>query len=168
MGKIKLQNSVYVTLAGILWTILIGTLLHFTYKWSRCNPFVGLFSPTNESTWEHMKMIFFPMVSFIIVQSIYFKNPIYLTTGTVGLILSLILVPSLFYTYTFFLGEPILFLDIAIFIIAIIAGFLLQRLFVKKKQRIIPMFLAISLIIILYFLFFYFTIYPPNCFLFFS
>ena len=41
---------------------ILGVLLHFTYEWSNDNPAVGLFSAVNESTWEHLKLIFFPML----------------------------------------------------------------------------------------------------------
>ena len=34
-------------IAGILFTVTAGTLLHFAYEWSIENPFVALFAPIN-------------------------------------------------------------------------------------------------------------------------
>ena len=47
-------------LITIIFAIILGTLLHFTYKWSNKNMLVGAFSAVNESTWEHLKLLFFP------------------------------------------------------------------------------------------------------------
>ena len=60
----------YVLIFEIVSTIFImilGTLLHFTYKWSNNNVIVGTFSAINESTWEHLKLIFFPMLIILII-----------------------------------------------------------------------------------------------------
>ena len=34
---------------SIIFTMVLGTLLHFTYEWSNYNPFVAAFSSTNHS-----------------------------------------------------------------------------------------------------------------------
>ena len=51
--------NISLTIAGILCVSILGTLLHFTYRWSGRNP---LIAPVNESVWEHMKLLFFPML----------------------------------------------------------------------------------------------------------
>ena len=43
---------------GILAVWVSGSLFHFVYDWTGKNTFAGLFFPTNESTWEHMKLAF--------------------------------------------------------------------------------------------------------------
>ena len=57
-------------ITAIIW-IILGILLHFTYEWSGDKIIVGLFSAINESTWEHLKLLFFPMVITIIVGYFY-------------------------------------------------------------------------------------------------
>lgn len=52
------------TVIGILFVMLTGTLAHFLYDWSGKHAVVGLFSPVNESVWEHMKLLFFPMLLY--------------------------------------------------------------------------------------------------------
>lgn len=113
-------------LAAILVSIS-GTLLHFVYDWCGQNTFVGLFAPVNESTWEHMKLIFFPML--IIDSFIWWKlreSFPYLGSSLLsGLLIGTWLVPVLFYTYRGILGYGISAVDIAIFYISVIAAFLI-------------------------------------------
>ena len=52
---------------GAVFTIITGTLLHFVYEWSGESLFVGIFSPINESVWEHLKLLFFPMSVWILI-----------------------------------------------------------------------------------------------------
>ena len=47
--------------------LILGTILHFTYEISLNNTFVGIFSATNESVWEHLKLIFYPMLLMAII-----------------------------------------------------------------------------------------------------
>ena len=46
---------------------LSGTMLHFTFKLSKKNIVVGIFSAVNESVWEHIKILLTPIfiTSFI-------------------------------------------------------------------------------------------------------
>ena len=49
-------------IAGFIFTAVFGTFSHFFYGWSNENPLIGLISPVNESTWEHMKLVFPPVL----------------------------------------------------------------------------------------------------------
>ncbi len=55
-----------------IFAIILGTLFHFTYEWSGNNAFIGAFSSINESTWEHLKLTFFPMLITTIIRIFYF------------------------------------------------------------------------------------------------
>ena len=137
-------------LSGILFTSILGTLSHFLYEWSGGNLYVGFFAPVNESVWEHMKLLFFPML-------LYFTNAIAVLTGS-------FLIPVLFYTYTGILGRHLAPLDIAIFYISVFLAFLLRfRLSVsgKKISKTHCLWLtALTLLIFLCFLIF--TYRPPD------
>ena len=52
--------------------IILGTILHFTYDWSGNNAFVGALSSINESTWEHLKLVFYPMLITSIIRLFHF------------------------------------------------------------------------------------------------
>ena len=55
-------------LGGFLFTGALGTLLHFVYEWSGGSALAAWFSAVNESTWEHMKLLFVPLFLFSVVQ----------------------------------------------------------------------------------------------------
>ena len=60
--------------AGFALVSLGGTLLHFLYDWVGGALLAAPFSSVNESTWEHMKLLFWPTFIFAIVQSFFFKD----------------------------------------------------------------------------------------------
>lgn len=107
-----------------IFSLISGVLLHFAYKWSYNNTFVGLFSAVNESTWEHLKLIFFPMLITGIIGYYIFKNdfPSYICSKTIGIIFSMLFTIIFFYTYAGVIGTNYDFLNIATFIIAVVLG----------------------------------------------
>ena len=52
---------------SIVLAFVLGTLLHFTYKLSGENKIVAVFSSINESVWEHLKLLYFPMLLSTII-----------------------------------------------------------------------------------------------------
>lgn len=82
--------------------------------------FVASFSAINESTWEHLKLLFFPMLISIIIGSLFFRNSNYICVKTKGLLLGLSFIVIFFYTYTGILGYNIPILDIGSFIVAVL------------------------------------------------
>ena len=70
MGK----RLFYWELAGALFTAAMGTLLHFVYDWSGGWGAAAAFSAVNESTWEHMKLLFFPMLTFVLIITPFLKQ----------------------------------------------------------------------------------------------
>ena len=113
MGK----RLFYWELAGALFTAALGTLLHFVYDWSGGWGAAAAFSAVNESTWEHMKLLFFPMFLFSVVQVCCLGRnyPNFLAARGVSTVTGVALIPVLFYTYTGVLGRHLLWADIAVF-----------------------------------------------------
>ena len=112
------------SLWGFGVTALLGTLLHFLYEWTGESVLAALFSAVNESTWEHMKLLFVPTFIFAIVQSIYFKDePNFWCVKLRGTVLGLILIPILFYTYNGVIGKSENWINIAIFFISAAVGY---------------------------------------------
>lgn len=62
------QSFKVFTVIGILFTMILGSLSHFFYGWSGDFFLVGLFSPVNESVWEHLKLLFFPALLFMLTE----------------------------------------------------------------------------------------------------
>ena len=46
--------------AGLFAVILLGNTLHFVYDWTGQARWAAYISAVNESTWEHMKLLFVP------------------------------------------------------------------------------------------------------------
>lgn len=112
-------------ITGALFVSILGTLCHFVYEWSENNVFVGLFVPTNESIWEHTKLLFFPMLlySLYLDKKIGTKYPCVRSAMTAGTLLGVILIIFLYYTYSGMIGYRISYVDISIFYISVIFSF---------------------------------------------
>ncbi len=107
---------------GIIFSIILGTLLHFTYNWSQNNKIVGIFSAVNESVWEHLKLVFFPILIYSIIEYFLLKNVPnnYIAAKAIAMFVSISFITVFFYAYTGIIGRNFFILDILSFIIAII------------------------------------------------
>ena len=143
-----------------IFIIVGGILLHFAYDWSNENAIVSMFSAVNESTWEHLKILFFPALMTIIVGSYYYKDvDNYLCSKTKGLIVSLFFIVISFYTYSGIVGTNFASINILIFILAIIIG----EIYAYRKMNtsiICSNFKALIVLIILVLSFIMFTFKP--------
>ena len=144
---------------SVIFTFILGTLLHFTYQLSNNNIIVGLFSAINESTWEHLKILFFPMLLITIIGSIYFKNmyPNYLCISVNSILIGLLFIIIFFYSYTGIIGTNYPILDIGSFVIAVMISELYTYINVIKYNTCNKI-LSVVILIVLTILFIIFTI----------
>lgn len=66
--------NLYFTIFSIVFCVVLGTLLHFTFQWSNQNYLVALFSAVNESVWEHLKLVFFPMFFTTLIRLFFLST----------------------------------------------------------------------------------------------
>lgn len=148
----------------VIVCIILGTLLHFTYEWSGENMIVGLFSAINESTWEHLKLVFYPMLLMAIIG--YFiigkRNDDYWTAQTIGIIVAIVFIIAFFYTYTGIIGTNFAVLDIGSFIAAILLGEYVTYKLLTSKKSYNAEFISIIFLIILFLSFTLYTFNPPQ------
>ena len=106
---------------SIIFTFILGTLLHFTYQLAGENQVVAIFSAINESVWEHLKLLYFPMLLTTLIGYFYIGKsiPNFLCVKTIGIIVSMLFTVVFFYTYTGILGKNIAVIDISSFFIAV-------------------------------------------------
>ena len=146
-----------------IFCLILGTILHFTYEWFNYNVIVGLFSTINESVWEHLKLLFYPMffISIIGYFKIGRKLCNYWYAQMYGIVFALIFVVVFFYTYKGIIVRSFFLLDIASFIIGILLGEYIVYKMLKQKEmcKLEALSIITSIIILLCFLIF--TIYPP-------
>lgn len=148
---------------GTVFVLTAGTFAHFLYDWTD-NDIVGMFTPVNESIWEHMKLLFFPMLLYSLFLIFKFKGtyPCIASSLYFGILTGTLLIPVFFYTYTFLLGKDIFILDIAIFILCTIIAFQLSyRLTLSCRLQPYTLLLC-SLVCALFICFIIFTYHPPN------
>ena len=109
--------------AGLFFTIAVGNLLHFVYEWSGEHVIAALFSGVNESTWEHMKLLAVPWIAWTAVELAVGCGGALLGPRTVGLLVGLVAIPALYYTYTGALGVNSSLVNIIIFQLAVLLAF---------------------------------------------
>lgn len=152
-------------LAGFVFTAAAGSLLHFVYEWSGGSTLAAAFSAVNESTWEHMKLLFFPMFLFSVAQVIALgrQYPNFLAVRAVSTLAGLILIPVLFYTYTGVLGKNVMWVDVAIFILSALGAFALDWRLLRRGRWSSGWQQILGLLVLwgLAFLFVYCTFHPP-------
>ncbi|MDD2960017.1 MAG: DUF6512 family protein [Lachnospiraceae bacterium] len=162
-----MKNLKCAELIGIVFTIVLGFLLHFVYEWLGYNQFVALFSAVNESTWEHLKLLFFPYILYAILEYISIGNKYsnFVTAKCISVICGLVIIPVLFYAYTTIIGTNYFILDISIFIIAVIVSYIISYNILKNTTLKINS-ICILILVLICISFFQFTFDPPNYFLF--
>ncbi len=151
-------------LLGFAVTSLGGTILHFLYEWLGEATWIAPFSGVNESTWEHMKLLFWPMFIFAITQSFFFQDhENFWCVKLRGILLGLILIPIIFYTYNGVIGRSPDWINIAIFFICAAIAYIYEtRLFTAVELGCRSPKLAIAVLGLVGFLFVVFTFATPE------
>ena len=154
-----MKRSVWLwELMGFAAVSVSGTLLHFLYEWSGEAIWIAPFSGVNESTFEHMKLFFWPMLFYAIFESFFFKD--YKSFWCVklrGILRGLVLIPVLFYTYGGVIGKSPDWVNISIFFIAAASAFIYEtkllyseRPLCKHPERAKAAITAIALLFIIF------------------
>ena len=149
-------------IAGFIAASIFGTLLHYLYDWLGEAIWIAPFSGVNESTWEHMKLLFWSMFIFAIIQSFFFsEREDFWCVKLRGILLGITLIPIIFYTYNGVIGKSPDWLNISIFFICAAISYIYEsRLFISEKNickaRRVSLFL-LSLIAALFIIFTFIT-----------
>ena len=152
-------------LTGIAVISLLGSALHFVFEWSGEMASVGVFAAVNESVFEHLKLTFWPTVLYGAITFNFLKssaNNLIIAKAAALYTMPLTII-VLFYSYTTLTGIESVLIDILIFIIAVACGQLASYGILKIKT--LPgwlNWLSLSLIIVLAFIYGFFTFYPPH------
>ena len=150
---------------GFLFTSVAGVLLHFLYEWSGENFIISLFSAVNESIWEHMKLLYFPMMVFAVAEKIYFKDEYknFWCVKLMGISIGLVLIPLIYYAYTGIFGVNADWFNIAIYFISAIVVYFIETKFFKSQKTFCLYPLACLIILIsIGILFVFLTFSPPQ------
>ena len=149
---------------GYAVTSFAGTILHFLYEWLGESPFIAPFSGVNESTWEHMKLLFWPMFIFAIFESFFFRDRSdFWCVKLNGILIGLILIPVLFYMYNGVIGKSPDFINIAIFFISAAVAYVYETRKLKNEAvTCADPKINVAALCFIAALFILFTFYPPH------
>lgn len=106
---------------GAIFTMVVGTVMHYIYDWSNGNKFIAIFGSVNESVWEHLKLIFWPMFFFMIAEYFKYGNnlPNFIPIRAFSILLGMVIIVIIFYTHTGIIGKNSFIVNIATFILAV-------------------------------------------------
>lgn len=149
--------------AGFVFAVFFGTLLHFIFEWTDWI-FLSPISAVNESTWEHMKILFFPLLVFACIQRKYFLQdcPSFWWIKGIGIFVGVWLIPVLFYTYNGAFGKTPDWLNILFFFVAAGGAFLLETHLFHYGFSLPAPWIAVVLLLFFAAAFTIFTFFPPK------
>ncbi len=151
-------------LVGFFVVSVMGTVLHFLYDWTG-STIAALVSGMNESTWEHMKLLFFPMLLFAVVEYFIFGRDIqnFWCIKLKGTLVGLLLIPVIFYTLRGVFGTTPDWINIMIFFLCAAVVFIYElKQFkgdvgtCKSSTGCIAVLMLIALAFVI------FTFFPPS------
>jgi len=157
MKKLKLWQ---IETLGAIFGSVIGAADHFLYDSTHWT-WVAVFSPINESPWEHLKLYFFPVMLFMIVEWFWVENKSKLLFAkTAQVVLGMAFILGFFYGYTALFPDNVV-VDIGSFVVAMVGGYWLSYRILKGsyEPKLPSWFWAIALLII--FALFQFTTWSP-------
>jgi len=142
---------------GFFWIVIVGSLLHFTYEWSGKSTFVGYFSAVNETVWEHLKLGYFSLTFFMLIDYWVLRNKTtgYFAAKSLGIVSMNLFIVILNFIWETIIGKPPAIFHIALFIAA---AFLCQYVSINVMRRYIEdnlnrigllVYIAIGLLFIL-------------------
>ena len=153
---------------GIPIIFLLGSLMHFAYDWSGQLTIVGIFTPVNESIWEHLKLSVYPtflwwILYFFSLNDNNISTYRWFTCCVISVIISPIVITSFYYTYTGALGIQSLFLDIfSLFLGLLIAQFTALHIYNRAKINKFHFYLSMLISLLIIICFTIFTFNPPK------
>lgn len=136
----------------IILMIVLGTCMHFVLDVlpsGLISEILGNIFPVNETSWEHMKMIWYPFLVAGIILSLRTKNRGYFSSFVVCAIMAMLMQLGAFSIYQSFSGISILVLDIIIYMASMFFCALLALDLSQKKwsQKLLPLWVALAVII---------------------
>lgn len=155
----------YWQMVGFVFAAVAGTLLHFLFDWTGGNVVAALFSAVNESIWEHLKLLFYPMVAFAVTQYFFWGKEVdsFWCIKLIGILLGLVLIPVVYYTYTGILGVNADWFNITIFFLAAGIVFWVEtKLFQRGFACKVGSKTAVALIVLIAAVFTVLTFAPPQ------
>jgi hypothetical protein len=150
---------------GAIFIIFVGSFFHFLFEISGYLAPIGAIAPVNESVWEHLKLGYYPLLIFALIEYKFLKKSpkqFIIAIASSAIIIPLIIV-VFFYSYTAILGEDLFILDILSFVLAAIIGQLVSyKVLVSKDWPKVYYYLSVIFLIAFGIIFVLFTYFTPE------
>ena len=113
---------------GFVFTGLMGVFLHFLFDITNGNIVAALFSAVNESIFEHLKLLFFPMFLYAIIESRYIGNDYkkFWCVKLKGIFFGVVSIPLMYYTLNGIFGTMPDWVNILIFFVAAALSYIIE------------------------------------------
>lgn len=161
-AKTKVLVSEFI---GILFIILISLCLHYIYDLSNQNLIIGLFSPINETIWENLKLGFFPVVFYSIIENLTIKSHVknFFTAKAISSISLSLFTIVIILTFKNILGKNISVIGIGIFITGCILTQLVSiKILTLDNHYAVINLLSFLFLFIITLMFFVYTVNPVD------
>lgn len=155
-------------LLGLIVVCFLSIPLHFFYDWTGENTFIGLFAPINESIWEHLKLVFWPLLVWWTVGFIFYKKEglsfnKWFTAAAAAIFLSMFVIVAWYYIWKGALAVESTAVDLSALFIAVSIGQLVAiHVYRVITPRTLYMVLALLFIAVTGAAFIGFTLAPPD------
>lgn len=149
---------------GFIFVGILGSLGHFVFEWSGYNSIVGMFFSINESTWEHLKLLFFPYIIWSAIEYLLIDQPQgFIFCKAISVLAGMMSIVTIFYTYIGITENSNEVINIILFLIGVLIAFavdyaLLKSECIKEKGHNLT---GIAIFILLFITFIVFTFMPP-------
>ena len=156
-------------LIGIAVIFLAGSTFHFIYEWTGYWKPMAFIGAVNESTWEHLKLAFWPGLMYAVIEYPLIEEEVnnFGLAKCIGLFMMSFLIVIFFYGYTAIAAKNYLIADISTFFVAVALGQLSSYLIMTALPiNTFLQWVGILGLIIQTACFSLFTYFPPKNFLF--
>ena len=133
----------------IAWFIAIclGAVMHMAHEWAELGHGVYYILPINECVWEHMKMIFYPMLLFALYLCLKKGSPERFSGPVLANILAIPVQTGLFFVYYPFTHHSVLIVDIIAYALVMAAAMWLGYRWSSRARlgKLWPLFVLIAI-----------------------
>jgi hypothetical protein len=154
---------------GILVVCVLSVPFHFLYEWLGENAIVGIFFPMNESIWEHLKLVFWPLLFWWGIGFGLYKDKKklsaqkWLIASATALFTSMVFIVAWYYTWVNAFHVESAIIDIGSLFIAVpLAQLLAIHVYKVVRPRLLYFILAFVFILLFIGFFVWFSFFTPE------
>lgn len=144
---------------GYVVVCIMGILSHYAFDYFDIS-YLKVIFPQNESIFEHLKLIFYPMILYMLVDLLVIRknNEGAFKAYVTGILLALLFTIAAYYTYSGMIGKHIFGVDMAIYFLSIFIAFFYRY----KKITLFTGLNSVIVFVIMLIIMVVFTFYPGN------